>query len=70
MLGTDGAPAREDVVFPEQHPDPGLDATRDGVLAEHEDPSLVRLFTEVWAMAAHDPAAEARLRRVLLDLLA
>ncbi|MEU9719748.1 TetR family transcriptional regulator [Streptomyces sp. NPDC047976] len=40
----------------------GLDAALDSVLAEHEDLSLVRLFTEVWAMAAHDPAAAAAVR--------
>lgn len=39
-----------------------LDAALDGVLGEHEDLPLVRLFTEVWAMAAHDPAAATAVR--------
>ncbi|MEV6676522.1 TetR/AcrR family transcriptional regulator [Streptomyces erythrochromogenes] len=29
-------------------------AVLDTLLGDHDDPSLVRLFTEVWAMAAHD----------------
>ncbi|MEV7618063.1 TetR family transcriptional regulator [Streptomyces sp. NPDC089799] len=37
--------------------DPG--AALESVLADHEDPDLVRLFTEVWAMAAHDADAAA-----------
>ncbi|WP_236246132.1 TetR/AcrR family transcriptional regulator [Streptomyces sp. CC210A] len=40
----------------------GVDALLDGVLADHDDPSLVRLFTEIWAMAAHDPEASAAVR--------
>ncbi|WP_026128128.1 TetR/AcrR family transcriptional regulator [Nocardiopsis lucentensis] len=35
------------------------DAVVSGVLADHDDPSLVRLFTEVWALAAHDDDAAA-----------
>nr|WP_145492675.1 MULTISPECIES: TetR/AcrR family transcriptional regulator [Streptomyces] len=32
----------------------------DSVLGDHDEPSLVSLFTKVWSMAAHDePAAEA-----------
>ncbi|GAA4687784.1 hypothetical protein GCM10023347_49310 [Streptomyces chumphonensis] len=32
----------------------------ESILADHDDPDLIRLFTEVWAMAAHDTqAAEA-----------
>ncbi|MEU2799600.1 MULTISPECIES: TetR/AcrR family transcriptional regulator [unclassified Streptomyces] len=38
----------------------GITALLDGVLADHDDQALVRLFTEVWVMAAHDgEAAEA-----------
>ncbi|MEV4917381.1 TetR/AcrR family transcriptional regulator [Streptomyces tirandamycinicus] len=37
-------------------------ALLDGVLSDHDDPDLVRLFTEVWAMAAHDPEAAAAVR--------
>ncbi|MFJ3880406.1 TetR/AcrR family transcriptional regulator [Streptomyces sp. NPDC090077] len=44
----------------------GPDAALDSVLGEHEDLSLVRLFTEVWAMAAHDEAA-ARAVRAFYD---
>ncbi|AXE24102.1 TetR/AcrR family transcriptional regulator [Streptomyces globosus] len=39
-----------------------VDALLDGVLSDHDDPALVRLFTEVWAMAAHDPEAAAAVR--------
>ncbi|MFJ3921473.1 TetR/AcrR family transcriptional regulator [Streptomyces sp. NPDC090022] len=39
-----------------------VDALLDGVLTDHDDPALVRLFTEVWAMAAHDPEAAAAVR--------
>ncbi|GAA4776858.1 MULTISPECIES: TetR/AcrR family transcriptional regulator [Streptomyces] len=34
----------------------------DAVLGDHDDAALVRLFTEVWSMAAHDPAAAAAVR--------
>ncbi|MFF3013376.1 TetR/AcrR family transcriptional regulator [Streptomyces sp. NPDC057939] len=40
----------------------GLDALLDGVLSDHDDPRLVRLFTEVWALAAHDEEAAAAVR--------
>ncbi|MFG2297374.1 TetR/AcrR family transcriptional regulator [Streptomyces sp. NPDC048603] len=40
-------------------PDTGPGAALEGVLADHDDPALVRLFTEVWAMAAHDADAAA-----------
>ncbi|MCZ7462326.1 TetR/AcrR family transcriptional regulator [Streptomyces sp. WMMC940] len=47
--GTGGRCCRAD-------PGPALES----ILADHDDPDLVRLFTEVWAMAAHDAqAAEA-----------
>ncbi|MFD3869258.1 TetR/AcrR family transcriptional regulator [Streptomyces sp. NPDC058623] len=39
-----------------------LDALLDGVLSDHDDPRLVRLFTEVWALAAHDEEAAAAVR--------
>ncbi|MFD6876233.1 MULTISPECIES: TetR/AcrR family transcriptional regulator [unclassified Streptomyces] len=42
--------------------DDGLDALLDGVLSDHDDPRLVRLFTEVWALAAHDEEAAAAVR--------
>ncbi|MFJ7777443.1 TetR/AcrR family transcriptional regulator [Streptomyces yangpuensis] len=37
-------------------------AVLDVLLGDHDDPSLVRLFTEVWAMAAHDGDAAAAVR--------
>ncbi|MEU6296320.1 TetR/AcrR family transcriptional regulator [Streptomyces erythrochromogenes] len=37
-------------------------AVLDTLLGDHEDPSLVRLFTEVWAMAAHDEDAAGAVR--------
>ncbi|THA82215.1 TetR/AcrR family transcriptional regulator [Streptomyces sp. A0592] len=37
-------------------------AVLDTLLGDHDDPSLVRLFTEVWAMAAHDEAAAGAVR--------
>ncbi|MFJ6777722.1 TetR/AcrR family transcriptional regulator [Streptomyces yangpuensis] len=37
-------------------------AVLDVLLGDHDDPSLVRLFTEVWAMAAHDADAAAAVR--------
>ncbi|GAA0280489.1 hypothetical protein GCM10010302_17830 [Streptomyces polychromogenes] len=40
----------------------GLGPALDALLGEHEDLSLVRLFTEVWAMAAHDEAAARAVR--------
>ncbi|WP_329376871.1 TetR/AcrR family transcriptional regulator [Streptomyces sp. NBC_01351] len=39
-----------------------LPAVLDVLLGEHEDLPLVRLFTEVWAMAAHDEAAAEAVR--------
>ncbi|MFG2876510.1 TetR/AcrR family transcriptional regulator [Streptomyces sp. NPDC048337] len=42
--------------------DGGLPAVLDSVLGEHEDLPLVRLFTEVWAMAAHDEEAATAVR--------
>ncbi|WP_420078980.1 TetR/AcrR family transcriptional regulator [Streptomyces sp. JL4002] len=39
-----------------------VEAVLDTVLGEHEDLPLVRLFTEVWSMAAHDEAAAAAVR--------
>ncbi|MEU8778110.1 TetR family transcriptional regulator [Streptomyces sp. NPDC048606] len=38
------------------------EALLDGVLSDHDDPRLVRLFTEVWALAAHDGEAAAAVR--------
>ncbi|MFI2607610.1 TetR family transcriptional regulator [Kitasatospora sp. NPDC018619] len=32
------------------------------LLAEHQDPRLVRLFAELWALAARDPAVAAAVR--------
>ncbi|MCS0638088.1 TetR/AcrR family transcriptional regulator [Streptomyces sp. LP05-1] len=40
--------------------DPG--AVLSSVLSDHDDPPLVRLFTEVWSMAAHDEAAAEAVR--------
>ncbi|MEU6314974.1 TetR/AcrR family transcriptional regulator [Streptomyces sp. NPDC047014] len=40
--------------------DPG--AVLDTVLGEHEDLPLVRLFTEIWSMAAHDEESAAAVR--------
>ncbi|MEV7521363.1 TetR/AcrR family transcriptional regulator [Streptomyces sp. NPDC091371] len=40
----------------------GLPAVLDTLLGEHEDLPLVRLFVEVWAMAAHDEAAAEAVR--------
>ncbi|MFD5623752.1 TetR/AcrR family transcriptional regulator [Streptomyces yangpuensis] len=37
-------------------------AVLDVLLGDHDDPSLVRLFTEVWAMAAHDEDAAGAVR--------
>ncbi|MFF4319257.1 TetR family transcriptional regulator [Streptomyces sp. NPDC001568] len=42
--------------------DAALDALLDGVLSDHDDPRLVRLFTEVWALAAHDEEAASAVR--------
>ncbi|MFC9819909.1 TetR/AcrR family transcriptional regulator [Streptomyces erythrochromogenes] len=39
-----------------------LAAVLDALLGDHDDPSLVRLFTEVWAMAAHDEDAAGAVR--------
>ncbi|MFD9723097.1 TetR/AcrR family transcriptional regulator [Streptomyces sp. NPDC059072] len=39
-----------------------LPAVLDALLAEQQDPALMRLFTEVWAMAAHDGAAAEAVR--------
>ncbi|MFF3085190.1 TetR/AcrR family transcriptional regulator [Streptomyces nojiriensis] len=43
---------------------PGADreALLDAILSDHDDPRLVRLFTEVWALAAHDEEAAAAVR--------
>lgn len=40
----------------------GLPAVLDTLLGDHEDLPLVRLFTEVWSMAAHDEEAAAAVR--------
>ncbi|MBX9397688.1 TetR family transcriptional regulator C-terminal domain-containing protein [Streptomyces sp. TRM72054] len=40
----------------------GGSALLDGVLSDNDDPALVRLFTEVWALAAHDQEAAAAVR--------
>lgn len=40
----------------------GLPAVLDALLEEQQDPALMRLFTEVWAMAAHDGAAAEAVR--------
>ncbi|MEU2448964.1 TetR/AcrR family transcriptional regulator [Streptomyces sp. NPDC012765] len=42
----------------------GIDheALLDAVLSDHDDPRLVMLFTEVWALAAHDEEAAAAVR--------
>ncbi|MET9609573.1 TetR family transcriptional regulator [Streptomyces sp. NPDC006512] len=40
----------------------GHGALLDGVLSDHDDPRLVRLFTQVWALAAHDEEAAAAVR--------
>ncbi|MFI8447149.1 TetR/AcrR family transcriptional regulator [Streptomyces erythrochromogenes] len=37
-------------------------AVLDTLLGDHDDPSLVRLFAEVWAMAAHDGDAAGAVR--------
>ncbi|MEH0639593.1 TetR/AcrR family transcriptional regulator [Streptomyces bottropensis] len=44
--------------------DGGIDVTSvlDSVLSDHDDVRLVRLFTEVWSMAAHDESAAAAVR--------
>ncbi|MGW6982517.1 TetR/AcrR family transcriptional regulator [Streptomyces sp. NPDC054932] len=39
-----------------------LEALLDGILSDHDDPRLVLLFTEVWALAAHDEEAAAAVR--------
>ncbi|MFJ8015669.1 TetR/AcrR family transcriptional regulator [Streptomyces sp. NPDC096339] len=39
-----------------------LPAVLDALLAEQQDPAMMRLFTEVWAMAAHDAAAAEAVR--------
>ncbi|MFD9480498.1 MULTISPECIES: TetR family transcriptional regulator [Streptomyces] len=38
------------------------EALLDAVLSDHDDPNLVLLFTEVWALAAHDEEAAAAVR--------
>ncbi|MFD9162686.1 TetR/AcrR family transcriptional regulator [Streptomyces sp. NPDC059558] len=38
------------------------EALLDAVLSDHDDPRLVMLFTEVWALAAHDEEAAAAVR--------
>ncbi|MFJ8563473.1 TetR/AcrR family transcriptional regulator [Streptomyces sp. NPDC093514] len=38
------------------------EALLDAVLSDHDDPRLVMLFTEVWALAAHDEEAAAAIR--------
>ncbi|MFJ6483718.1 MULTISPECIES: TetR/AcrR family transcriptional regulator [unclassified Streptomyces] len=38
------------------------EALLDAILSDHDDPRLVTLFTEVWALAAHDEAAAAAVR--------
>ncbi|MCY0919009.1 MULTISPECIES: TetR family transcriptional regulator [unclassified Streptomyces] len=40
----------------------GHEALLDALLSDHDDPGLVRLFTEVWALAAHDDEAAAAVR--------
>ncbi|MEV6575401.1 TetR/AcrR family transcriptional regulator [Streptomyces sp. NPDC051577] len=40
----------------------GYEARLDNLLSDHEDPRLVRLFTEVWSLAAHDEEAAAAVR--------
>ncbi|MER5779553.1 TetR/AcrR family transcriptional regulator [Streptomyces sp. NPDC002039] len=40
----------------------GYEAVLDSLLSDHDDPRLVRLFTEVWALAAHDEEAAAAVR--------
>ncbi|GGS25072.1 TetR family transcriptional regulator [Streptomyces nojiriensis] len=40
----------------------GREALLDAILSDHDDPRLVRLFTEVWALAAHDEEAASAVR--------
>ncbi|MFD6966812.1 TetR/AcrR family transcriptional regulator [Streptomyces sp. NPDC059979] len=42
--------------------DAGAEAILDTVLGDHDDLPLVRLFTEVWSMAAHDEEAARAVR--------
>lgn len=39
----------------------GLDAIIDVLLADHDDPALVSLFVQLWALAAHDAEVRAPL---------
>ncbi|MEU0359528.1 TetR/AcrR family transcriptional regulator [Streptomyces cyaneofuscatus] len=39
----------------------------DSLLGDHDEPSLVGLFTEVWSMAAHDEPAAETLRSFYAD---
>ncbi|MGW1765462.1 TetR/AcrR family transcriptional regulator [Streptomyces sp. NPDC002073] len=48
---------------PDAGPCPDAAAVLDTVLlADHDDPHLVRLFTEIWALAARDETAAAAVR--------